>query len=165
MVAQDLLHNLLMNSQGASNSAEFMQCAAVTPSDEEDSFHGSSCDESGTMLETGSESASELEDEEELAEPDVVTCDLCGQAPCDWDTFGEEIWEECNNMKEAGSDNKAVRFHAYKMYTRLRHGVLRRFDRRPLPVCVRGEIVDSWPDPNHQYVGFQQAISDAAEGE
>jgi hypothetical protein len=165
VVAQDLLHGLLMNSQGARKSVEFMPCVAVTPSDEEDSFHGSSCDESGTMVETGSESASETEDEEELAEPDVVTCDLCGQAPCDWDTFGEEIWEECNNMKEAGSDNKAVRFHAYKMYTRLRHGVLRRFDRRPLPVCVRGEIMDSWPDPNHQYVGFQQAISDAAEGE
>jgi hypothetical protein len=76
-----------MNSQGASNSVEFMQCAAVTPSDEEDSFHGSSCDESSTMLEAGSEFASETEDKEELAEPDVVTCDLWGQAPCEWDAF------------------------------------------------------------------------------
>ena len=83
MVEQDLLHGLLMNSQGARKSVEFMPCVVVTPSDEEDSFHGSSCDESGTMVETGSESASETEDEEELAEPDVVTCDLCGQAPCD----------------------------------------------------------------------------------
>ena len=60
--------------------------------------------------------------------------------------------------------------HAHKLTTVSRtyakgHGVLRWFDRRPLPVCVRGETMDSWPDPNHQYVGFQQAISDAAEGE
>ncbi len=65
-------------------------------------------------------------------------------------------------MKEQGSENKAIRYHAYKMYTRLSHGVLRRFDCRPLPVSIHGEIMDSWPDPNHQYIGFQQAMRDAA---
>jgi len=45
----------------------------------------------------------------------------------------------------------------------MRHGVLRRFDRRPLPVCVHGEILDSWPDANHEYTGFQLAMKDAAD--
>jgi hypothetical protein len=109
-----------------------------------------------------SEESSEVEDEEvdeALSEKeDPVVCDLCSQAPCDWETFGEEIWEECNSLKEGGLDNKAVRFHAYKMYTRMRHGVLRRFDRRPLPVCVCGAITDAWPEADHVYVGFQQAM-------
>jgi hypothetical protein len=65
-------------------------------------------------------------------------------------------------MKEGGSDNKAVRYHAYQLYSHMRHGVLWHFDHRPLPVCVRGEIMDSWPDPNH-YVGFQQAMKDASD--
>ena len=58
--------------------------------------------------------------------------------------------------------NKAVRHHAYKMYTHMRHGVLHHFDRRPLPVCIRGEIMimDAWPEANHVYVGFQMAMKD-----
>ena len=58
-------------------------------------------------------------------------------------------------LKESGLENKQVRFHAYRHYTRLRHGVLRKHDRRPLPVCVRTEIMENWPDPNRSYVlGF-----------
>jgi hypothetical protein len=55
-------------------------------------------------------------------------------------------------MKEQGADNKAVRFHAYKMYTRMRHGVLHHFDRQPLPVCVCGEILDElcWLPNGHK---------------
>ena len=111
----------------------------------------------------GAESDVESEKDEEVVDADPVTCDLCGQAPCDWELFGEGIWDECNGLKEQGGDNKTVRFHAYKMYTWLKHGVLSRFDCRPLPVCLRSEILDSWPDPNHEYVGFQQVIKDAAE--
>jgi len=105
----------------------------------------------------------ESEKEDETVVPDPVTCNLCSQLPCDWDVFGEEIWKECNIMKEEGSDNKVVHYHAYKMYTCLRYGVLYCFDYRPLPVCICGEILDSWPDPNHEYVGFKQAMRDAAE--
>jgi hypothetical protein len=93
---------------------------------------------------------------------DPVACDLCGQAPCDWDSFGEEIWEECNSLKEGGLDNKAVRCHAYKLHTRMRHRILRRFDQRPLPICVHGEIKDSWPDPICNYTGFQCALNHEA---
>ncbi len=91
------------------------------------------------------QSEAETEEEEELVEPAPVTCNLCGQAPYDWELFGEEIWEECNRMKEQGSDNKAVWYHAHKMYTQ---------DQQPLPFCVRGEIMDSWPDPDHVYLRF-----------
>lgn len=80
---------------------------------------------------------------EEVIEEDPVPCTLCGQILCDWESFGEEIWEECEGLKDQGADNKQVRFHAYKLYMLLRHGVLHRFDCRPLPVCVRGEIMDS----------------------
>jgi hypothetical protein len=60
-------------------------------------------------------------------------------------------------------ENNQVRFHAYHEYTRLKHGVLRRHDRRPLPMCVQSEILDSWPDPNGSYFGFQAAIKHAAD--
>jgi hypothetical protein len=158
-------------------------CIAVTPSDVEDD---SSTTLSGSYIDYGQlrfyseereqlevdeeeEEDSEVEDEEvEVDEAlevngDPVACDLFGQAPCDWDSFGEEIWEECNSLKEGGLDNKVVRFHAYKLYTRVRHGILHHFDQRPLPICIHGEIIDSWPDPNHSYTGFQYALNhDAA---
>ena len=45
-----LLHGLLMNSQGARKSVEFMPCAAVTPSDEEDSFHGRTSEDNNIII-------------------------------------------------------------------------------------------------------------------
>jgi hypothetical protein len=45
-------------------------------------------------------------------EAEAMPCDLCGQVPCDW----EKIWDECNSLKEQGQDNKAVRYHAYRVY-------------------------------------------------
>jgi hypothetical protein len=72
--------------------------AAVTPSDEESSSSGSTSVGSGSKLDV--ESAGEMEDEDESTVVAPATCDLCGQAPCDWELFGEEIWDECNNLKE-----------------------------------------------------------------
>jgi hypothetical protein len=57
---------------------------------------------------------------------------------------------------------KMMQFHAYKLYTRLRHGVLHKFDCRPLPIFVRGQIMDNWPEPDHVYVGFHSALQDVA---
>jgi len=90
-------------------------------------------------------------------------CTYCGQYPCDWELFGEDICEECEELVEEKRTNKEVRFHAYRLYTRMRHGVLRKYDRRPLPVCVRGEIMDNWPDPNHVYVGFHAALNNVSD--
>jgi hypothetical protein len=163
-----------------SDALDAEDCIAVSPSDVEDGSSTSSSSHDypfgqvrlyletreNSEVDAESEESSEVEDEEvdEALEEkeDPVVCNLCSQAPCDWETFGEEIWEECNSLKEGGLDNKAVRFHAYKMYTHMRHGVLQRFDRRPFSVCVRGEIMDAWPEANHVYVGFQQAINDVA---
>jgi hypothetical protein len=58
--------------------------------------------------------------------------------------------------------NNQIHNHAYRLYTRLRFGVLCKHDRRPLPVCVHGEIMDSYPDPNRQYVGFRAALNNVA---
>ncbi len=96
---------------------------------------------------------------EEEADP----CVFCGQVPCDWESFGDMICEECDELKEGNIEKNQIRFHAYKLYTQLRHGVLHRFDYRPLPMCVRSETTDNWPDPNHNYIGFQSAINQAAE--
>jgi hypothetical protein len=90
-------------------------------------------------------------------------CEFCGQVPCDVDTFWDDICEVCDGYKGNGLDNNQVRFHAYREYTRLMHGVLWRYDRRPLPMCVRSEIMVSWPDPNCNYVGFWAAMKYAAE--
>jgi hypothetical protein len=149
-----------MIPQSASNQ-DTSQCAVVTPSDVDASSTTSSSDGGASVLEAESKSECASDEEELSVEP--VLCDLCGQAPCDWELFGEEIWEEGNSLKEQGIENKAIRHHAYKMYTRMRHGVLRRYDRRPLPVCVRGEIMDAWPEANHVYVGFQMAMKDTVE--
>jgi len=107
---------------------------------------------------------SSVEVEEDTADglQDATVCDLCAQRPCDWVTFGEAICEECNVMADEKYPPNMIRFHAYKIYTRLRHGILCKFDRRPLPICVRGEIMDNWPEPDHVYVGFHSALQDVA---
>jgi len=105
----------------------------------------------------------EDEDEENEAMAVCPRCDFCGQQPCDWEMFGDQIAEECDEMVENGIPKNEIHFHAYKLYTRLKHGVLRRCDCCKLPVCVQGEIIDSYPDPNHKYVGFQLALEDVEE--
>ncbi|MFO0446623.1 MAG: hypothetical protein ACK51L_03045 [bacterium] len=108
-------------------------------------------------------SDNEPSDGETVQVKEEPPCELCGQVPCDWQTFSEDICEVCDELKDSGLPNNQVRFQAYREYTRLRHGVLRKHDRRPLPFCVRSEIMDCWPDPNGQYVGFQAAIKHASE--
>jgi hypothetical protein len=93
---------------------------------------------------------------------DEPPCEFCGQVPCNVVNYWDNICEFCDDLKDNGMANNQVRFHAYREYTRLKHGVLRRHDHRPLPMCVRSEIQDSWPDPNGTYVGFQAAIKHAA---
>jgi hypothetical protein len=90
-------------------------------------------------------------------------CVYCEQNPCDWVTFEDDILEECEVLEEERHSNKEIRHHAYRLYTRLTHGVLCKFDRRPLPICVHGEIMDNWPDPNRSYVGFQAALNDVSD--
>jgi hypothetical protein len=62
----------------------------------------------------------------------MVECVICGQTPCDWITFGDELCEECGSLKDQNIPNKSIRHHAYRTYIRLKLGVLRRYDRCPL---------------------------------
>ena len=109
----------------SSNAEVVSSLGVTTPSEDEDNLEGSiSVEDAASLTEVEEDSDCGTVPEEVVVGPDPVTCDLSGQAPCDWDVFGEDIWEECKNMKEGGSDNKAVRYHAYKLYTRMRHGVV-----------------------------------------
>jgi hypothetical protein len=71
----------------------------------------------------------------------IVEFVICGQTPCDWLTFGEEICEECDSLKEENIPNKSIRHHAYKTYIRLKLGVLHCSDHHPLPVYTFSEIM------------------------
>jgi hypothetical protein len=130
-----------------------------------------SCSEvqSETIESTSESSVSDEDDDSGEDGPSVAEmglppepCKLCGQTPCDWISFGDQISEECDEMMEQNQPNKQIHYHAYQLYTWLRFGGLCKHDRRPLPVCVCGEIMDSYPDPNHQYVGFHAALNDVA---
>jgi hypothetical protein len=94
---------------------------------------------------------------------DCPPCDFCCQQPCDWEIFGDQIVEECDEMVENGIPKNEIHFHVYKLYTHLKHGVLQSYDHHELPVCVRGEIMDRYPDLNHKYVGFLLDLHDVTE--
>ncbi len=55
---------------------------------------------------------------------DPTPCELCGQVPNDWKSFGEEIFEECEGVEGKGAEYQASHFHAYKLYTCFRLVVL-----------------------------------------
>jgi hypothetical protein len=140
----------------------------------EDSLHEDSTEEDsdGKTTEEDSDGKTQVDSCDESQQfdnaaaattPEKEPCVYCGQNPCDWVTFEADICEECGELEQEKCNNKEIRYHAYRLYTRLRYGVLRKFDRRPLPICVRGEIMDNWPDPNHSYVGFQDALRDVSE--
>jgi hypothetical protein len=74
----------------------------------------------------------------------------------------DEDKEECDEMVENEIPIK-IHVHAYKLYTRSKHDILMWFGPRTLPVCMQGEIMDSWPDLTHEYVGFHLALKEAEE--
>ena len=136
------------------------------------SFMVAQSDDVAISLDSSSFEADEADDDDDDSVKDAGSvvelvsppkpCELCGQSPCDWISFGDQIIEECDEMMDQNLPTNQIRFHAYRLYTQLRFGVLHKHDRRPLPVCVCGEIMDSYPDPNHQYVGFRDALNDVA---
>jgi hypothetical protein len=119
--------------------------------------------EDGTLVVDSDANSSDTDEEEDDCPKEP--CSVCGQVPCDWETFGDKIFDEGMELKGSGLENNQVQDHAYHHYTLLRHGVLRRHDCHPLPVCVRTEIMENWPNPYRNYVGFQAALKDAAQEE
>ena len=68
-------------------------------------------------------------------------------------TMGDE-------MKESGSDNKAIRFALYSVASRFVHGTLGKGNRKPLPQCVQTEIRDCYPAHiGESYTGFKEGTS------
>jgi len=79
----------------------------------------------------------------EAAAVEKEPCVYCGQNSCDWVTIEDDIVEEFYVLEEEKHSNKEIHHHAYHLYTRLKHGVLCKYDQRPLPICVCGEIMDN----------------------
>ncbi len=77
--------------------------------------------------------------------------------------FENDFCEQCEEMMEEMCNSKEIHHHAYCLYTRLMYGVLCKFDQRPLPIFVCGEIIDNWPDLNHSYVCFQDALREVSD--
>jgi hypothetical protein len=63
-------------------------CCHNPKNDVESTVNGNSMDDSGSVMDVASECESETKPEEVVLEPDLATCDLCGQPPCDWEVFG-----------------------------------------------------------------------------
>ncbi len=40
---------------------------------------------------------------------------LCGQIPCDWIYFGDQIIEECDEIMDQNQPNNQIRYHAYRL--------------------------------------------------
>jgi hypothetical protein len=101
----------------------------------------SGCDKSGSLsgiseggaVDSVAESSNSID--EAVPSKEEPPCDFCGQVPCDWVIFADDV---CDQLKDSGMENNQVRFHAYREYTRLKHGVLHKHDRRPLPIHVFG---------------------------
>jgi hypothetical protein len=142
----------------SSSPAESLSSESV-----EEELEELSMSQSSDVVEEGSQEDGDGSDDSYKEVKDQPPCEFCGQVLCDAVVFWDDICEICDDLKDNGMEYNQVRFHAYREYTRLKHGVLRRHDRRPLPMCVRLEILDSWPDPNGSYVGFQAAIKHAAD--
>lgn len=88
---------------------------------------------------------------------------FCRQVPCDWDALGDEISEECEELQEQKLLPNQIHFHGYKLCTRMKLGMLRRYDHWPLPMCIHSEIMENCPDPGHDFIAVQAAIRLASE--
>jgi hypothetical protein len=88
---------------------------------------------------------------------DQPPCEFCGQVPFNVDTFWDDICEIFDDLKDSDMDNNYGRFCVYQERTRLKHDVLQRHDCRPLTMCIRSEIMDSWPEPTGTYVGLRSS--------
>jgi len=91
---------------------------------------------------------------------DVRECRHCEHAPCLLlQGLYLEVAERAETLQNdeacAHLTNKQIRFILYRLATNWIHGFLGKGNRIKLPVCVRGEILDIAPEPDHVYVGFR----------
>jgi hypothetical protein len=94
-------------------------------------------------------------DESQQGDVNAVT-DLQKEPPCDWVMFEIRFVSNVRNWRRRSANTK-------NSATRLKYVVLCKFDQRPLPILVCGEIMDNWPALNHSYFGFHDALRDVSD--
>ena len=95
-------------------------------------------------------------------------CELCGELPCEWITFGPTMKQrgislyfnlpDGTNVDRNGVvvPNNPLRKNLYKMFIFLKYGRLGAGQRIELPKCVYDGIKELYPSSDGVYMGFHQ---------
>ena len=97
-----------------------------------------------------------------------MKCIYCGKSPCVWTKYEAQLIEEFNKQEpaidaqfETNDDinriNSTKRKFLYKIFTRLRYGILGKGNRKVLPACVTKGIRFLFPDSNEDYMGHKHS--------
>jgi hypothetical protein len=93
-------------------------------------------------------------DEQPITQPTNV-CEHCNEDPCLYDKYEEEFDKFSDSLIGNGESNAQKRFASYRFMVRMIHGVLRKGERRKLPLCITREIHDNFPDEEGKYKGYE----------
>ena len=87
----------------------------------------------------------------------VPRCEFCDGTQCERMGQKEDLDEMiCDLRVEEDLDNKSKRFSMYRQWTRFRHGILGRGERREIDECVRMLIATTFPPPpGTELTGFR----------
>ena len=105
-----------------------------------------------------SPSTGDLELDEMLEDDEgTVICYICGEKPCDWIQYGEELIERGSETFSGETvSNNGIRKTVYRMYVYGKYGHLGKGKRVRIPLCVRDRIRERWPEANPEdYVGHK----------
>jgi hypothetical protein len=99
---------------------------------------------------------------------DVVRCKHCEHCPCVLDQMDPDMDPTRNlydhlmcrgdDMKDDDVTNKEIRYELYHISSRFINGILGKGNRKELPLCVVGEIKDSYPASCGNYTGFRKGF-------
>ena len=99
----------------------------------------------------------------EEEDPDPNTCPFCFRSPCIVDQEHENVVELCEPLEEAGLQPREIRYQLYRHFIDALYGRLGKRNRKELPKCVVSEIHDSYPQCDHNYVGFREVADSETE--
>ena len=88
----------------------------------------------------------------------MPVCSKCGNDPCDWDLYGNQLLMIGNQRIREGKRPPSARYACYEAYTHLIHGQLGTGNRRELPWCVEGAIKATYPSSS--YTGYRPGEDD-----
>ena len=101
--------------------------------------------------------------EDEALEESIIAniCWKCGEAPCEWNQFSDEIEEQGVEYVRQADDNitnNKIRKCLYRHYTYLKYGHLGKGVRLSVSPCVLLEIRKLYPEDNVEaYMGYQSS--------